>query len=225
MKFVAGNQSAEPLQPSKQALHDPAAFVAAQSSAVLRLAAVLALGRDHFDAVFLVKMPIQRVGIIRLVAGNSRHCAPVRRIHSTPFSTARVSAGGRPRPSARRGNRNNGSTTAHSASVTSPRARIRGFAELPAPPPLCRQRLEITSEIRPQVFIGQVLAKADRWVTGSWRLLPRSRDRGRASRRATSCRQPRPGAWLRLHGRPEIPCGRRPDRRGSAWRIPRSGFR
>src|ERR1035441_3340536 len=32
-------------------------------------------------------------------SGNSSHAAPVRRIHRTPFNTARVSAGGRPRPS------------------------------------------------------------------------------------------------------------------------------
>jgi len=81
----------------------------------------------------------------------------VRRIHSTPFSTAHVPAGGRPRPSARRGNCKSSSTTADSASVTSPRARIRAFAGSPALPPLCRHRPENTSEIRSQVFIGQVL--------------------------------------------------------------------
>jgi hypothetical protein len=95
-------------------------------------------------------------------SGSSRHCAPVRKIQSTPFSTARVSAGGRPRPSARRGNCNSGSTTTHSASVTSPRARIRDFAESPAPPPLSRHQLENTSKIPLQAFIRQVLFKNQR---------------------------------------------------------------
>jgi hypothetical protein len=36
------------------------------------------------------------------VSGTSRHCAPVPRTQSTPFSTARVSCHGRPRLSARR---------------------------------------------------------------------------------------------------------------------------
>ena len=240
MEFVADNQSAEPVQPGEQPLHDPAAQVAPQRFAVLRLAPVLAVGRNHLDSVFLVQMPVERVRVIRLVAdqllaqlirvrkgerfvnelrlvrrgrvdrdsqrnavsggnghdlgpfaplglahreapffavaklpsmkpspgssfpswrslsastrsafsncplrthcwnrpctvwyggyllGNSRHCAPVRRIHSTPFNTSRVSAGGRPRPSARWGNRNSGSSTAQSPSDTSPRACIRG---------------------------------------------------------------------------------------------------
>jgi hypothetical protein len=43
----------------------------------------------------------------------------VRRIHSTPFITARVLCHGRPRPSARRWERNNGSSSAHWASVRS----------------------------------------------------------------------------------------------------------
>lgn len=72
MKFVARNQSAKPLQPSEQPLHDPAALVAAQGSAVLCLAAVLSVRRDHLDAVFLVEVPVQRVGVIRLVANQPR---------------------------------------------------------------------------------------------------------------------------------------------------------
>jgi predicted NAD-dependent protein-ADP-ribosyltransferase YbiA (DUF1768 family) len=43
----------------------------------------------------------------------------VRRTQKTPFSTARVSCYGRLRPSARRLGRNNGSRTAHWASVRS----------------------------------------------------------------------------------------------------------
>ena len=68
MKFVADNQSAEPVQPSKQPLHDPAAQLAPQRSAVPRSAPVLTVGRNHLDSVFPVQMPVQRVRVIRLVA-------------------------------------------------------------------------------------------------------------------------------------------------------------
>jgi len=68
MKFVADNQSAEPVQPSKQPLHGPAAQVAPQRSAVLHSAPVLTVGRNHLDSVFLAQMPVQRVRVIRLVA-------------------------------------------------------------------------------------------------------------------------------------------------------------
>jgi hypothetical protein len=43
----------------------------------------------------------------------------VRKTQNTPFSTARVSCHGRPRPSSRRWGRNNGSSNAHWASVMS----------------------------------------------------------------------------------------------------------
>jgi len=43
----------------------------------------------------------------------------VRKIQSTPLTTARVSRQGRPRPSDRRRGRNSGSSTAHWASVRS----------------------------------------------------------------------------------------------------------
>ena len=43
----------------------------------------------------------------------------MRKIQSTPLTTARVSLQGRPRPSDRRRGRNSGSSTAHWASVRS----------------------------------------------------------------------------------------------------------
>jgi hypothetical protein len=43
----------------------------------------------------------------------------VRKTQKTPFSTARVSCHGRPRPSSRRLGRNSGSSNAHWASVMS----------------------------------------------------------------------------------------------------------
>jgi len=63
MKFVADNQPAEPVQPGEQPLH----HAAAQRSAVLSLAPVLTVGRDHFDSVFLIKMSVERVRVVRLV--------------------------------------------------------------------------------------------------------------------------------------------------------------
>jgi hypothetical protein len=54
MKFVADNQPAEPVQPGEQ----PLDHSAAQRSAVLSLAPVLTVGRDHFDSVFLIKMSV-----------------------------------------------------------------------------------------------------------------------------------------------------------------------
>jgi hypothetical protein len=99
--------------------------------------------------------------------GSSRHCAPVRRIHSTPFNTARVSAGGRPRPSDRCGKRSSGSNTAQSVSDTSPRACIGRCADSPELSPLCRGLPENSSQKQLQLFIGQVLAtfrrKSDGW--------------------------------------------------------------
>jgi len=84
MEFVVGNQSAEPLQLGKQPFHSPAPFVAVRISAVLRLAVVLPVGRDHLDAVFLVEMPIQRVGVICLVA-DQPYCQSVEEAASKCF--------------------------------------------------------------------------------------------------------------------------------------------
>jgi hypothetical protein len=53
--------------------------------------------------------------------------APVRKTHSTPFSTARGAVHGRPRPSGRRRGRKIGSRTAPCVSVRSmPRVRLAG---------------------------------------------------------------------------------------------------
>lgn len=56
--------------------------------------------------------------------GSSDHCAPLPNIHSTPFSTARVSCHGRPRLSSRRAGRRTDSTNAHCLSVSSQRPAI-----------------------------------------------------------------------------------------------------
>lgn len=56
--------------------------------------------------------------------GNSRHCAPVPNTHRIPFSTARVSCHGRPRPSRRRSDCKIGSINFHWASLSSHRPRM-----------------------------------------------------------------------------------------------------
>jgi hypothetical protein len=55
MKFVAHKQSAEPVQPAEQPFYDPTRRL---RRSALRLALVLAIGRNHFDSVLLVKKVI-----------------------------------------------------------------------------------------------------------------------------------------------------------------------
>jgi hypothetical protein len=68
MKFVALNQAAEPMTTGQEALRDPATQVAPLGSAVLGLALVFAVGHNHLDHVFFLKVPVERIRIIRLVA-------------------------------------------------------------------------------------------------------------------------------------------------------------
>ena len=81
----------------------------------------------------------------------------MRNTQNTPFNTARVSCHGRPRPSARRFGRNNGSRTAHWASVMS---MLLGFTllghkfQLLSP---LQSVYEITSSIRRQKIIPILL--------------------------------------------------------------------
>ena len=86
------------------------------------------------------------------------HWAPVRSIHNMPFRTARLSWGGRPRPSGRCGNRNNGFNTAPlltrnlSASSHPRLAKIASATLLiPATP------LKSQAKTPPQLFMRLVL--------------------------------------------------------------------
>src|SRR5438876_6971410 len=66
--FMTGDQPAEVLEPSEQAFDLPAAAVAPQRAAILRLHfAVAALPCDQLDA-FFVKVRPERVAIVGLVA-------------------------------------------------------------------------------------------------------------------------------------------------------------
>jgi hypothetical protein len=66
------NEAAEVVHPCKERFHFPASAVAAQLPSVLSLlSAVKAVGRDHFDAVFVRHLLVQGGRVIGLVADQS----------------------------------------------------------------------------------------------------------------------------------------------------------
>jgi len=71
--FPAADQSAKVVKPSEEALDFPAAAVTAQFAAILSVlaAAIVFVGRDESDAVFLPQAPVQRVAIISAVADHA----------------------------------------------------------------------------------------------------------------------------------------------------------
>lgn len=80
MRFPADNQPAEPVQPSKQPLHDPAAQITAQYSAVLGLAPLLAVGSNHPNSLFLPPSP-KRASATSLL-GDCKYCRHLHEIRS-----------------------------------------------------------------------------------------------------------------------------------------------
>ena len=73
MILPSGDESAEVMQPGKEALDLPAFPVASQCSTVLSLApAAPAIGRDQLDAILIGKMFVERIRVIRLVADQPR---------------------------------------------------------------------------------------------------------------------------------------------------------
>src|SRR6202795_2864885 len=71
--FPAADESAEIVEPSKEALDFPAPTVATQFAAVLGAlaAAVVFVGRDEPDAVFLPEALIERIAVVGAVADHS----------------------------------------------------------------------------------------------------------------------------------------------------------
>ena len=69
MEFPPSDEATETLHPCKQPFHFPAALVAAQWAAILRFAAVSAIGRDHLDVVYFGL--VQGVGIVGFVSDQS----------------------------------------------------------------------------------------------------------------------------------------------------------
>src|SRR5215467_7877710 len=67
--FPTDEDAALPLNPSKEALHEPASHIAAQPSPILRgrLASVAAMRRDHLDAV-LAQLLIEWIAIVGAIA-------------------------------------------------------------------------------------------------------------------------------------------------------------
>lgn len=67
--FPSGNEAAEIVHPGKQPFHFPAFAIAAQLSSVLCFAsAATPVRRDQLDAVFALKLRVERVRIVGLVA-------------------------------------------------------------------------------------------------------------------------------------------------------------
>ena len=71
--FPAADEPAEIVEPGKEALDFPAAAVTAQFAAVLGTlaAAVVLVGRDEPDAVFLPEALIERIAVVGAVADHS----------------------------------------------------------------------------------------------------------------------------------------------------------
>src|SRR6202035_1337444 len=71
--FPAADQSAEVVEPGKEALDFPAPTVAPQFAAVLSAlaAAVVLVGRDEADAVFLSEALIDRIAVVGAIADHS----------------------------------------------------------------------------------------------------------------------------------------------------------
>jgi hypothetical protein len=73
LMFPAANQSAEVVEPSEEALDFPAAAVTTQFAAVLGAlpTAIVLVGRDESDAVFLQQAPVERITVVSAVADHS----------------------------------------------------------------------------------------------------------------------------------------------------------
>src|ERR1700687_1096130 len=71
--FPAADEWAEVVEPSEEPLDFPAAAIAAQFAAVLggRPAAIVIVGRDEPDAVFLPQALVQRIAVVGAVANHS----------------------------------------------------------------------------------------------------------------------------------------------------------
>jgi len=74
--FPTADQSAEIVKPGEQALDFPAAAVATQFAAVLGVlpVAIVFVGCDESDAVFLPQAPVQWIAVVGAVADHSFWC-------------------------------------------------------------------------------------------------------------------------------------------------------
>jgi hypothetical protein len=66
--FPSSDEAAEVVHPGKEPLHFPAFSIAAQLAAILTPAPVAPVRRDHFDAVLLLELSVERVRVVGLVA-------------------------------------------------------------------------------------------------------------------------------------------------------------
>lgn len=70
--FPASDEAAEVVEPGEEPLHVPASFIAAQWPPVLGFAPVAAVGRDHFNRVFVLELLVEPVRVVGLVADQPR---------------------------------------------------------------------------------------------------------------------------------------------------------
>jgi hypothetical protein len=70
--FPSGDEAAKVVHPGEEPFHSPAPFVASQLSPILRFASAPTVGRDHFDAVLVGELLIERVRIVGFVADQPR---------------------------------------------------------------------------------------------------------------------------------------------------------
>ena len=66
--FPSGDESSEVVHPCEEPFDLPTLFVAAKLSAVLGFASVAAVGCDHLDAVFVLELLVELVGIVSLIS-------------------------------------------------------------------------------------------------------------------------------------------------------------
>ena len=79
MVFIAGDQSAEVLEPGVHSLDLPSSLVAPQRAAILGLSALLAIGRDEDDAARFVEHGVVVVAVVSPVA--DQHAGVVGQCH------------------------------------------------------------------------------------------------------------------------------------------------
>ena len=85
MIFISGHQSAEVVQPSKQALDFPAVLIPAQLSAILGGVpdAIVLVRRDHVDTL-RPKLGIQPIAVVGAVPINRRGKSSTNRCSTVP---------------------------------------------------------------------------------------------------------------------------------------------
>ena len=72
MELPSGDESPEVVHPGEEPFYLPSLLVATKLSPVLSFASVAAVRGDHLDAVFVLEFLVELVGVVCLVADQSR---------------------------------------------------------------------------------------------------------------------------------------------------------